>query len=276
MAKGFKHGTSGKKDNPLNFQVKTYPSETELKADKPTENTIGICTTTTMNDWVFSATEPTEPKVGMVWFSVGKSSTTEFNALKENTLQVYPLSAKQYEGGAWVDKTAMSYQNGEWVDWIPAGALYYKGDECTRLGGNWINKPWKLSSSDYNAGSLTSFTKNSDHIEAVFNAQSGYPSTTICKEYEIDLTSYSTATFKFTATGTGYLTLFATDSSSTYYSTDSYAQTHTNVSEYAGQEESVLTMDISSVNTSAMIGVGLAQNTNGVSSKLLLKEVVLT
>ena len=41
MGKGYKHGGA----NPLNFTVKTYPSETELKADKTKKNTIGVITT---------------------------------------------------------------------------------------------------------------------------------------------------------------------------------------------------------------------------------------
>lgn len=117
MGKGYKHGGSGGVD-PLNFTVKTYPSETELKADKPKENTIGVITTTTMTSWVFSATEPSAPEVGMVWFTVETASGAEFNALKKNAIQVYPVSAKQYVGSKWTDVTALSNQGEEWVDWI--------------------------------------------------------------------------------------------------------------------------------------------------------------
>ena len=137
MGKGYKHGAGGgKKENPLNFSVVTYPSETELKAATPEENTVGVCTTTTMSSWIFSASEPTEPAVGMVWFSVGDFSSVEFNALKENTLQVYPLSAKQYVSGAWVDVTAFTYQGGEWVSWWD-GYLYQIGNQFTSLTGGW-------------------------------------------------------------------------------------------------------------------------------------------
>lgn len=108
---------TGGGSNPLNFQVKTYPSETELKADNPKENTIGIITTTTMTSWVFSATEPKEPEVGMVWIGIGTSSNCEFNALKKNTLLVYPLSAKQYVGNTFSDVKAFNYIGGEWLGW---------------------------------------------------------------------------------------------------------------------------------------------------------------
>lgn len=109
--------TGGGGSNPLNFQVKTYPSETALKADNPKENTIGIITTTTMTSWVFSAKEPTEPEVGMVWISVGTSSPAEFNALKENNVTVYPLSAKQMVSGTLKDVVAKTFHGGKWVNW---------------------------------------------------------------------------------------------------------------------------------------------------------------
>ena len=145
----------------LNFQVKTYPSETELKADNPKENTIGIITTTTMTSWVFSATEPTEPKTGMVWIAVGASSSVEFNALKNNTLQVYPLKAKQYEGGKRVDKVAYSYQNGEWVEFIKY--LINGNDLCEGITGGWTAHA-KVYNAEVNKGDTPVLTKNSDSV----------------------------------------------------------------------------------------------------------------
>lgn len=126
MGKGFKHGGSGG-TNPLNFFVKTYPAETELKADKPKENTIGVITTTTMTSWGFYATEPTVPEVGMVWFFVKTESVVEFNALKKNAIQVYPFSAKQYVDSKWVEVAAMSYINGAWVEWDTRNFVFKSG-----------------------------------------------------------------------------------------------------------------------------------------------------
>ena len=104
----------------LNFDVKAYATEEALLAATPKENTIGVITQTAITSWAFSATEPAEPVAGMVWISTGDSSGVAFNALKKNAIQVYPLSAKQYVDGAWVDVTAMSYQGGEWVEWLTA------------------------------------------------------------------------------------------------------------------------------------------------------------
>ena len=143
MGKGYKHGGSG--GAALNFTVKTYPSEVELKADNPKENTIGVITSTTMTSWVISATEPKEPEVGMIWISVGGSSSVEFNALKHNTLQVYPICAKQYEVGAWVVKVAFSYQNNEWVNWWN-GELFDNGNQFENITGGWTASGYSHSS----------------------------------------------------------------------------------------------------------------------------------
>lgn len=166
MGKGYKHGGSG--GAALNFNIKTYPSETELKADKTKENTIGVITTTTMTSWVFSAKELTEPEVGMLWLSLGNSSPVEFNALKNNTLHVYPISAKQYEGGKWVDKVAYSYQNGAWVEWVTY--LYNKGNLCEELTGGWsLQKNGSASNASaptitYNDDSVTITHSSSDDV----------------------------------------------------------------------------------------------------------------
>lgn len=80
-------------------------------------------------------------KEGETWILTGASSPVGFNALKKNGLTVYPLSAKQYIGGTWVEKTAKSYQGGAWVDWTLY--LFNNGDQCVSLTGGWaeVSKP---------------------------------------------------------------------------------------------------------------------------------------
>ena len=123
--------------NPLNFKIVSYATEEELLAATPKENTIGIVTTDTITSWIFSATEPTDPVEGMVWITTGTSSALEFNALKKNGIQVYPISAKQYVNGAWVGRPAKSYQNGAWVDLTPF--LLKNGVISDILGGFNLN-----------------------------------------------------------------------------------------------------------------------------------------
>lgn len=102
----------------------------------PKENTIWVNTDAEITSWAFSATEPEASAAGMVWISTGKTSTAPFNALKKNNITIYPISAKQYVGGAWVDKTAKIYQNGAWADWWD-GELYENGNQFTIITGGW-------------------------------------------------------------------------------------------------------------------------------------------
>jgi hypothetical protein len=119
----------------LSFEVVGNP-----QPENPKENTIWVDTDVEITGWDFSAAEPVNPAQGMVWFAVGTESTVAFNALKENSVMVYPLSAKQYAGGAWVDKTAKSYRNGELVEWFTGTYFYKAGDECTTVTGGWERK----------------------------------------------------------------------------------------------------------------------------------------
>lgn len=96
----------------LNFKVVGGTSQ----PTNPRENTIWVNTSTTITDWVFSATQP-EAVTGRVWFLVSTSSVSEFNALKKNGIQIYPIYAKQYVSGSWKNVTAKSYQNGAWREW---------------------------------------------------------------------------------------------------------------------------------------------------------------
>lgn len=141
---------SGGGGTALNFRVvggTTAPAN-------PAENCIWVNTETPITSWIFSAEESSPAEAGMVWFPIGTSSPVEFNALKKNGIQVYPLSAKQYVGGAWVAVTAKSYQGGAWVDWITY--LYKDGEFFEDLTGT-------LSKIFSSAGSAT-LTLNETNI----------------------------------------------------------------------------------------------------------------
>lgn len=97
----------------LNFKIvggTTRPS-------KPKDNTIWVNTTEEITGWFFSAEEPALPTNGMVWFSTSSSSHVEFNALKKDGIQVYPVTARQYVNGAWHVVPTLSYMEGGWTSW---------------------------------------------------------------------------------------------------------------------------------------------------------------
>ena len=168
----------------LNFQI---VGGTSTPAS-PKENTIWVNTSTTITDWVFSATQPTGA-TGRVWISTSTSSLVEFNALKKNGIQVYPISAKQYVGGAWVGVTAKTRQNGAWVDWWD-GYLFKNGDEYESVTGGWVSAP-KAYSAGTNAVAAK-ITKADGTITASPNGDGGCILYTANK---IDLSGYSTLIF---------------------------------------------------------------------------------
>lgn len=161
----------------LNFSVvggETLPSD-------HAENTIWVKTSVDITSYIFSATEPTAHAKGMVWIIVGTSSTVEFNALKKNAIQVYPVSAKQYVGGAWVDVTAMSYIGGELVAWTKY--LYHAGNEYESITGGWT----VVNTAD---GSVS---KNADGISIAAKGVNGNTSLAfVHTANKVDLTDVST------------------------------------------------------------------------------------
>lgn len=88
------------------------------KPTNPRKNTIWVNTPTEITRWVFDTNEPAELDEGMLWIVTGTSSKVAFNALKKDTLMVYPTTCKQFVDGTWVDVPAESYISEEWVEWF--------------------------------------------------------------------------------------------------------------------------------------------------------------
>lgn len=85
---------------------------------------------------------------GTVWIQTGDASQVEFNALNKNGIQVYPIGAKQYVGGAWADKTAQIYQNGAWNELV-SGYLIKDGEDVTSLTGGWQHATMGMQSNAF-------------------------------------------------------------------------------------------------------------------------------
>lgn len=132
----------------------------------PKENTIWVNTDMDITSWAFSATEPESPVAGMVWISTSTSSTVEFNALKKNAIQVYPISAKQYVGGEWVRKNASFFQSGKWVLFsTPIPNDYQPVEYLESTGTQYLNTPFKPDETDTFAHEVK-FTKTATQDEA--------------------------------------------------------------------------------------------------------------
>lgn len=246
MAKGMKHGAGG--PSILDFRV---VGGTAVPTN-PKENTIWVNTDTPITGYVFVAAEPNDPTEGMVWFSTGRSSAVEFNALKKNGIQVYPVSAKQYVSGAWVDVTARSHQGGTWADWNVY--LYKNGVVCEDLTGTWFteartNKP---------AGGITchpNVVKNPDSISirGLGGGQGGIYRAT----KQIDLTDANRLVLFGSAynqySDCDWANLYIWSAMGTYY-TDNVVGTY----RFTGTSTDVeISIDVSNLNGSYYIGFGV-------------------
>ena len=163
----------------LNFGVLAYDSEESLLAATPAANTIGVITDTPISTYIFDMVEPAGSE-GSIWIQTGTSSSIQFNALKNNQLVVYPLKVKQFVGGEWTIKEAMSYIDDTWVKWtyetVTANATdiyvgdFQNGEEYVKMtpltssswtpvvGGKWSSSDWVTVIKFTIASACTSFT----------------------------------------------------------------------------------------------------------------------
>lgn len=126
----FKAGGAG-----LNFKILAVAHEDDLP-QTAAENTIAVITDTPIAQWAFASANPFEsPSEGSVFIETSVSSTNAFNALRKNSLMVYPISGMQYIAGSWLRKTTYFYQNGLWVDGTTY--LYKDGKEFPAITGGW-------------------------------------------------------------------------------------------------------------------------------------------
>jgi hypothetical protein len=199
---------------------------------------------------------------GQVWIPTGTSSTVAFNALKKNAIQVYPLTAKQYTGGAWVNKTAKSYQNGVWTDLLEY--LYSPGDEWENITGGWISEGKKYSSSATTAAREATITRRVDSIQIGPFSQAS-AGTFRCKN-PVDLSEYS----KIKVTGTFYSSS-GSDNNLGFYlwsSIGTYYETNAVVKKYVGPETTLKTMEVDVSGLTGAYYIGFIYNTavNGLQS----------
>lgn len=267
MGNAFLHGFGAaggsiSNDGALNFVVvggTVQPSEAA-------ENTIWVNTDAEITGYVFDVQEPAAPEEGMVWIYTGNSSAVAFNALKEDAIQIYPISCKQYVSGAWVDKTAMSYLDGAWVEWIKWDVLYEAGNENTVITGGWIGEGRGLGE-DSNYSGTPGITRGTDSI-TFQNTETGgviYHTTN-----KIDLTKYSTVVFDGTMTNNtaGNVMYFSVWSDiGRLFSTNRVANMKVTT-----EKDGEVTLDISGVTGECYVGFGLYTN----SPKIVMRSLKLT
>lgn len=167
MAKGFK--TGGGFGRALSFRVLGGTAQPASPRDK--DIWIG---TAAVTGWVFSAVEPESPYEGMVWILTGSRGAVRFDALKKNSIELYPLRARQYSAGAWADVAARSYIGGAWVEWLEDMDLFDGGEVYEDITGGWTG---------INGGSVTA--------DSLYIGSSGLAAGQVWTNRKVDVSGYS-------------------------------------------------------------------------------------
>lgn len=150
------------------------------------ENTIWVDTSTKITSHAFSATEPTNPVEGMVWFKTSTTSVAPFNALKKISIMVYVDGCSQYISGAWVAKNAQIYQSG-WKALATSTITLFDGEnDVTDISGGWAKWSGKGASTIETDDGVIKMTAPA--------AQASRSNGTFGHETAIDLTGYTTVT----------------------------------------------------------------------------------
>ena len=156
--------------------------------ENPKENMIWVNTDEDITEWIFSAEEPVNPTPGAVWFTVGNSAIASFDALKKNSMFAYPVSSKQYIGGAWVAKEAKTLQSGEWVDWM---LCLISGGTIEEAVSGGLDKKALAYKTEDGASATPTITVNSDNVKiSVKASENGWG--IVHTVNKIDLTPYKT------------------------------------------------------------------------------------
>lgn len=226
-----------------------------------------------------------DAKEGTVWFPTGTASNAAFNALKKNALVVCPITAYQYIGGAWVNKTAEIYQSGSWSD--IAGYLYNLGDECESITGGWQARGWKANS-NYSALTPT-LAKNAENMTMALSKPGGdvyTASGAVEVKKNIDLTRISQIVFKFesvtvggSATSSQKAGIVGTivDRNATYFRTDTVAENSIYYESTGTRNDVVIAVDVSAISGEYDVVIGLMSYREGSSQSItaVLKSVEL-
>jgi len=217
----------------LNFKV----IGGESAPPNPTNNTIWVNTSADITSWEFSSVQPSSPTNGMVWITTGTASTAAFNALKKNSVMVYPQSAKQYIDGAWVEKEARTYQGGTWNEWRLY--LYKHGQEYADITGGWVSVQ---AQGGYPMGNAV---RGTDYLLADSNWVDNVGGTSVGWTFNnpIDVTNYKTLKFVVT-------TNQALNSRVSLYTGTSYVSTGTAFVDCPHGTEKEFSLDISNVSGS--------------------------
>ena len=193
---GWGAGNLGGGGASLNFKVvggTTAPSN-------PKENTIWVNTDTEVTGYVFGSTEPETTADGMVWIATGTQSGVAFNAIKKNTLLVYPAGCKQHINGAFKNVAAHIYIDG-WNQFaFEREYLYNNGETAIAWTGRGTDTDTALvmatQHGNHNGSYSSNGWKSSADTVAVPNGV-----TKLCMRYSVSYTEGEASSLQYAYLG---------------------------------------------------------------------------
>ena len=237
----------------LNFKVVGNP-----QPENPSENTIWLNTDVEITGWEITPAAPETALEGMVWIGVGTSGDIAFNALKKNAIQIFPLSAKQYVSGEWVNVKAQIYQGGEWTE-LWNGVLFENADQYEDITGGWV-KGYSYG----NAGTTATIDDTGIKLSTVSGSQ-----IIVETAKKVNLSGYSTLHANATVTSrtsssANYLWLACTESSGMALVDNSNIPTKTST-KVSALGEFELSLDVSAVTGEYFVAFGASVGGMGVT-----------
>ena len=227
-----------------------------------------------MTSWSFSATEPANPENGMIWVTTGIGGDKNFNALKKNELQVYPINnVKQYVGAVWVVVTAMNFKNGAWNLWWN-GKLYDNGDEFVSVTGGWQARSIGVINAN---GVKPTVEKNTDTIVITHSKYATGAALEISND--IDVSDYDILTIDMEVKfGSGYVGVIVYDRSIKQTGSSQAAPFSNTIAykSYNGGFSGYATVDVSKINKKVCIGIASYNSITGTTNKVTMRKAILT
>lgn len=245
----------------LNYDVVAVASESNPPAS-PSENTIGVITTTAIGYHTVSQIEPTARvdgkalQSGDVWISTDSSAAASFAAIEDGTIVICPYRVKQYIGGTWTAKAAYIYQNGTWVQ-ISSEAVTVIPNLAGFPAANWSMRSYSITTEGYIS------------IPSKYNAS-------FAQYQSLDLSGYSAIEMVAHATNSKAITLDLSvgtvlmDTSSSVSLSSSQKKATVEVTLPADGTEQTVQLDISSVDSGYLSIEGYASGATALITSLRL------
>ena len=236
------------------IQVIAVASEDSLP-ETANENTVAVITEQTIGTLYVYPKAPEAANVGDV-LMLSNGTDTIINLTEDGTFAIGGAGVYIKNDDAWSFVDAYIFANGEW-QCLWANRIYYEGNEYTVYTGGFTTHAISSRSGASATVMLPGVTRNNANIIADTQATATRGVGMFCTTNMIDLTPYSTLVFEGTFV-----------SEYTNYPVNFVAAAWSKIPEFYNQDrlayyeltktQTKISIDVSSINTSAYIGFGIA------------------